>query len=329
MLSTALFVRAERPPIPTPVLGGSGSKSKPAVTNAAPTATTNVPAAGVTNAPKPAVTRTPKAAVTKAPKVRTNTPAAAATNAPAASVTNTPSPAVTNAPAGNVPATTNTPAAHPAPNAPAPAFPKDLIPAPAIVAPEAPPAVDEHLTLAGRMMFPSDAMWNSGMGAEFQWRLWRTESFGLAFAAGVESWSIKAGELDLHDTYAVPLDIEGDALTLPVGASLLYRQNASDDIEIILEAGLRYLFADSSVSVRRNYTDHRGREVRINDTVPLDGRFAGIAGIEMHGHLDAATDWFVGAGYRIDFGGGENWLYEEIANDLGGAWAGAGLRRKL
>lgn len=356
MLVLAVLVRADSPVVPEPVLGGKAREGKDAGAKAvelkpafpvAPVVSSNAPAV-----PAPVLGGGPaKAGPKKAKKNKAGeaSPADASTNAPPAAESAAPKAGETNAPVASAdavpapkadapktadtpPATTNAPAVvttEPAPVA-EPVLMRDVQPA-AEAAPAAPGAAEVlsgQLSLSGRYAFPSDDMWKSGFGVELQWRRWYDGGFGWGVAAGYESWDIESGELALHDDSAIPLDISGDATIVPIGASALYRQTAGS-VDWILEAGLRYLFVDSGVRVHRAYTDHLGRWVEIDDTVPLDNRVAAVLALEVQGPIDDLTGWFLGAGYRIDFTSGENWLYEEIANDLGGAWIGAGVRRKL
>ncbi len=173
--------------------------------------------------------------------------------------------------------------------------------------------------------------WKFAVGAEAQWRRWFPSRWGFSLAVGFQRWAASAGDYTVADDHVLHPKLDGVASVVPVGASLLWRSAApaAGRVPWGIELGVRYAWIGSDVTVTYEYINHYGQPTRIRDTVSLDGRPLVVARVEVGGRLGVRWEWFACAGYQYDFTRDENWLYEEIANDLGGATLGAGVRRRL
>ncbi|MCX7819968.1 MAG: hypothetical protein N2652_12310 [Kiritimatiellae bacterium] len=192
------------------------------------------------------------------------------------------------------------------------------------------PSREEAVLARLRVVLPRHKDYRHALGLELQWSLWWTRSFGLAVGVGVERWSAEEREYFEDIEAVLRPHLGGSALALPVGASLIYRaERAGQRLRLNGEVGLRFVYVSSEVTMTYEFVDHYGRPTRVQDTVDLDPRLVGIARLELTGPLEERWEWFLGGGYQLDFAGGENWLYEEVANDLSGIEIAAGLRRRL
>ena len=225
------------------------------------------------------------------------------------------------------PAATNAPAAEPKTDVHAAELEKLSRDLKSTAGSEAP---EDKITLAGRFVFPSDAAWKQAFGGEAQWRRWRSPTFGFALAAGIQTWKLENKQLIVHDSDILNPMLDGSATVVPLGASLLFRREPKPDTtSVLLDLGLRYALISSDANVTYEYIDHYGNHRISPYPVDFDNRLLAVAAIEIGGQLGDDAEWFVTGGYQFDFTSGENWLYEEVANDFGGATVGAGIRWRL
>ncbi len=181
-----------------------------------------------------------------------------------------------------------------------------------------------------RFVAPRHTDYQYGLGLELQWALWFGPSFGVAVCGGVERWAIEAREYFEDSEVVLRPEVDGSAVVLPFGASLLYRSgDLGSRLRLTAELGLRFAYIISDVTMTYDFIDHYGQHTRVQDTVDLDPRLLAVGRIELTGPIEKRWDWFIGGGYQKDFAKGENWLYEEVANDLSGIVISLGVRRRL
>ncbi len=221
-----------------------------------------------------------------------------------------------------------TPAAHPATESPPPTEVPALRVQDGPLAPR--PSRIEELVARLRFVLPQHQDYQHAFGLELQWALWFRPSWGVALSGGIDRWAAEQREY-FEDVEAVLRpQLDGSALALPFGGSLLYR---SDDVgaklRLTAELGLRFVYLISDVTMTYEFVDHYGQPTRVQDTVDLDPRVIALGRLELSGSIEPPWDWFLGAGYQKDFTEGENWLYEEVANDLSGIVISAGVRRRI
>ncbi len=223
------------------------------------------------------------------------------------------------------------------PNEPAERPPTESPPAAELAAQPVPePALaretrrEEQVVGLLRFVVPRHADYQYGLGLELQWVLWFGPSFGVAVCGGIDRWAIEAREYFEDSEVVLRPQVDGSALALPFGGSLLYRsENLGSKLRVTAELGLRFAYIISDVTMTYDFIDHYGQPTRVQDTVDLDPRLLAVGRLELTGPIETAWDWFIGGGYQKDFARGENWLYEEVANDLSGIVISLGVRRRL
>jgi len=163
--------------------------------------------------------------------------------------------------------------------------------------------------------FPSDDLWDSyAIGGEVKAVYWTTPQWGIAVAGGWTKWDVA------DDTAALSEDVTlswcGDVTYIPVGVSLLARLGTADRGKLtgIVEAGVRYMFCDSSIEATRTTAiPDSPPDVEVFDVDGDDGIVARIGG---------GLEWALGSspqpakllltgGYQFDLDKGqatESWL---------------------
>lgn len=189
---------------------------------------------------------------------------------------------------------------------------------------------EEQLSGMLRVVVPRHQDYRHALGLELQWTLWFGPSLGLAICAGADRWSVDAREYFSHETMVLRPRVDGSALALPVGGSLMYRsKDLGRELRLTVELGLRFAYISSDITMTYDFVDHYRQHTVVQDTVDLDPRLLAIGRIELSGHIHESWNWFINGGYQKDFEQGENWLYEDVANDLSGIVISAGVRRRL
>lgn len=126
----------------------------------------------------------------------------------------------------------------------------------------------EGVRVAGEYHMPAeDDFWDDAYGVDIQFRYWFGH-IGFALVLGINQWNVNDGApIDFVDNYTLvrPLNIveveeieledvqfsgaiEGDALMVPFGASLLLRPGLNERVNLTLEAGFRVVFSDSDIT---------------------------------------------------------------------------------
>lgn len=188
------------------------------------------------------------------------------------------------------------------------------------------PAANEFV-LAGRKLFPADSYWSEAFGGEVQWRHWVSEVVGFAVSGGMQTWTLRDTLYIISPSHETHPTVTGSASITPIGASLLLRWPAAKDaVRLTAELGLRYLLISSDATMYYDYQNMFDQRTFLETEIEFDNRPVGVAAIEIGGALGRHVAWFLAGGYQMDSGGGENWLFEKIANDFSGAVAGAGFR---
>lgn len=186
-----------------------------------------------------------------------------------------------------------------------------------------------HVAAAGQYAFPSDAdFWSDAVGGELRLYRWFKPQWAAALTFGFADWS-PASEV------AFPTDIRmvieptfsGTAMTYAPGASVFYRPAAEwKRFHLLLEAGLRYVFVDSSLEFTWQYEDHYGNEQTVTSMVTIDDRVMAVAGVEAWRPINERVSFFLGGGYQADLSAGDsNWLGQDFANELNAAVVRVGL----
>ena len=107
-----------------------------------------------------------------------------------------------------------------------------------------------ELTVSGQYWFPGAGdydLFKRGYGATVSYREWFSFPWGVGVNLGLAQWQVDSGSNALK--YKELSDYDGDALLIPLGASLYFNVIDWDNWNLILNTGLQYVFVDSNVSV--------------------------------------------------------------------------------
>lgn len=177
---------------------------------------------------------------------------------------------------------------------------------------------------------PSDSgMWDDALGFEAAIRKWFENGWGVGLTFWSSSWDLASDpEVPQEISGRHDPEVTGSADLMAPGASALYRWPLGERWKVLLDAGLRYVFVDSSVELMYSYREHYGNRIHVVSEVTIEDRLQGTVGATVSGQLRAGSRWdlFAGVGYAFDLGASdENWLYENVANDLGALVVRAGV----
>ncbi|MGQ9662667.1 MAG: hypothetical protein ACUVWX_10090 [Kiritimatiellia bacterium] len=158
-----------------------------------------------------------------------------------------------------------------------------------------------EVTVQGQALLPGrDEDWASAGGFDAQLRFWQTENMGIALVVGAASWKAVAeySESDDGET-AVATSIDGSAHLLPVGLSLLYREETGQTATIMLEAGIRYVLCDSEVRVKAAYATDETSGLR-HGTIEIGNTLLAVLGLGFDIVLSKSIGLLVGIHYQFD-----------------------------
>ena len=124
-----------------------------------------------------------------------------------------------------------------------------------------------ELTVAGQFFMPGVGdfdLFDSGYGASISYREWFMFPFGAGVSLGVSQWQVDSGADAYKDNRIGQYD--GDAMVIPLGASLYFNLIDWDNWNLILDTGLQYALVDSNVSAHDDL-QNRDYDVDIGDAV--------------------------------------------------------------
>ncbi len=157
--------------------------------------------------------------------------------------------------------------------------------------------------LVGRMHWLAPGKsedWSSAAGVEMQARFWQGDRVGFAVAAGCDVWNAVNDVIEeSDDTAYLYTSVSGDAVAVPVGLSMLYRAEMMEDMDLMLELGLRYMFVDSSVYSEAIYEDDT-ESVSLADTVSIDNGLVAIIGLNLEMKANEQLSVEVGIAQQFD-----------------------------
>jgi hypothetical protein len=164
-------------------------------------------------------------------------------------------------------------------------------------------AGDEAVDLAVRgqaLLASQDEDWSSAHGFSVQFRFAGEGRPVIALVAGVQDWDAVSeyGESDDGVT-AVATSISGAATVVPVGVSLLHREPLGPRASLLLEAGLRYAFVESDITVEAAYADDLDSGY-VYDKIDIDDTLLAVAGVDIAVDLTETVAFELGLGYQFD-----------------------------
>ncbi len=107
-----------------------------------------------------------------------------------------------------------------------------------------------ELTVAGQYWFPGGGdydLFKAGYGATVSYREWFSFPWGVGVNLGVAQWQADDGSNAFK--YDKLSDYDGEALLIPLGASLYFNMIDWENWNFILNTGLQYLFVDSGIDL--------------------------------------------------------------------------------
>ena len=141
--------------------------------------------------------------------------------------------------------------------------------------------------------------WDAGSGVELQARFWSSKSFGTALSLGFDSWAAKSEFSDTSDAQGtMTTSIYGNMTVIPVGVSALYRNNVSEKVALVFEAGVRYLFLKSNINADV-VTDDASGTSHFKDKITTDNVFAAVFGVSVESAITDTMSFHLGVGYQL------------------------------
>lgn len=107
-----------------------------------------------------------------------------------------------------------------------------------------------ELSVAGQWFFPGMGdidLFERGYGATVSYREWFSFPWGVGVSLGLSQWQVDSSSRAFK--YDKLSQYDGDALLIPLGATLYFNVIDWDNWNVILGAGLQYAFVDSNLSV--------------------------------------------------------------------------------
>jgi hypothetical protein len=140
-------------------------------------------------------------------------------------------------------------------------------------------------------LVPDFNLYDYAYGVDVEYRNWLWDPVGFALGVGVASWEVHEGNSPF-DRSALR-DLYGELTTIPVGPSIVFKMADAADWNLTAEAGIRYVFAQSSVHYRRESSEGRG-------TFDIDNGVIAVVGLDYEHGFGNGRLFFIGAGYQMD-----------------------------
>jgi len=154
---------------------------------------------------------------------------------------------------------------------------------------------------------PDDSdSWDNSFGFEGQLVSWITSELGIAVAAGISKWDAEDFSESYYDPYydeTVSVAVKGDIQLIPLGVSALIRPQLNE-IELTLEAGMRYIYVNSNVYAAASVVDSYGSYF-ISEKIDIDNGIVGRVSADLGFPLSESTTLFGGLGYQFDISKGK------------------------
>lgn len=142
--------------------------------------------------------------------------------------------------------------------------------------------------------------WSAASQLEVQARFWSAGNVGAGLSLGIGSWQAVSEFVEESDEFGyMATSIYGNMTTIPVGISALYRCELTRGVSVVLEAGVRYVLAQSNIHSEISYDD--GEESGyLSGRIAVEDSFAGVAGISVQSLVAPGVSVECGFGYQFD-----------------------------
>ena len=150
---------------------------------------------------------------------------------------------------------------------------------------------------------------NPGFGAETQIRFWLKDNLGFAVASGISFFTIDQFIASSDGLVVTEITKEGTVLLFPVGGSILISLNPSNNLEVIFEGGVRYVFVKSGLEEVRTTTDSGSVTT---DRIEYDIKNGVISLVSAYAvtELSSNLNLSIGLGYQFDISKGKEMIFE-------------------
>jgi len=168
-------------------------------------------------------------------------------------------------------------------------------------------AADAEFQLRPYYLIPGqDEFLDHALGVDARYVFWTNPNMGIALSGGLAAWKAN-DDVFFEDGLAAQLD--GSALVIPLGASVLLRPTPADArFDLTLEGGLRYVVVDSNVDFA--VTDFY---YYFEDALDIENGVVGVIGAEVGIPLSDVMGLSFGFGYQFDISEGDvEWLGVDI-----------------
>lgn len=143
-----------------------------------------------------------------------------------------------------------------------------------------------------------DRFWDHALGIDAQYVSWMDSHIGIGFSVGLAAWKAE-DHVFVEEDFVAQLD--GSALVVPMGASVLLRPTPADALfDLTLECGLRYVVVNSNVDFAA--TDFY---YYLEDELDIENGVVGGVGAEVGFPLSDAMGLSFGVGYQFDISKGD------------------------
>jgi len=168
-------------------------------------------------------------------------------------------------------------------------------------------AADAEFQLRPYYLIPGqDEFLDHALGVDARYVFWTNPNMGIALSGGLAAWKAN-DDVFFEDGLATQLD--GSALVIPLGASVLLRPTPADArFDLTLEGGLRYVVVDSNVDFA--VTDFY---YYFEDELDIENGVVGVIGAEVGIPLSDVMGLSSGFGYQFDISKGDvEWFGVDI-----------------
>lgn len=141
-------------------------------------------------------------------------------------------------------------------------------------------------------------LYDYGLGLELQYRNWYFNPFGWSVSLGIASWEANSGCTDLGR--AEHRDFDGTVTLVPVGLSGLFQLYSSETFNLLVEAGVRYVWVDADVDFVRVVQQDKGDPKAIPSRLEIGDGWLGVLAVEADYYVTERFLLFGGLGYQQD-----------------------------
>ena len=167
----------------------------------------------------------------------------------------------------------------------------------------------EFLVTLQSLMLNQQYDYTPGFGAETQIRFWLKDNLGFAVASGISFFTIDQFIASSDGLVVTKITKEGTVLLFPVGGSILISLNPSNNLEVIFEGGVRYVFVKSGLEEVRTTTDS-GSVTTDRIEYDIENGVIGLVSAYAVTELSSNLNLSIGLGYQFDISKGKEMIFE-------------------